>query len=168
VTPEQWQWALFFLLGFFGQSLNMGVYLAIGKTGVRRIAVGLQPSFAACPSPAPNLRTLRRLSPRQVYYGTKLGHKVPWVRHCRSRRLDRTTTILTLATDSWPLQCNGFPYSLGLRHPQYVGSALSVWAMTALLYEQSRPTLVPIAICWSLLVRPAPALRGVFAYIAPI
>ena len=38
VTPEQWQWALFFLLGFCGQALNLGVYRAIGKTGVSSLA----------------------------------------------------------------------------------------------------------------------------------
>lgn len=41
-----------------------------------------------------------------MYYGTKLGHAVPWVR-------------------GWPFDA--------VSHPQYVGSVLTVWGGLALL-----------------------------------
>lgn len=49
-------------------------------------------------------------------------------------------------------QASGFPFNLGVRHPQYVGATLTVWALAALLYSPStRPSLVPVSVCWSLL-----------------
>ncbi|KAL6753669.1 hypothetical protein V8C86DRAFT_2722049 [Haematococcus lacustris] len=68
-----------------------------------------------------------------VYYGTRLGHTVPWV--------------------------TGFPFSV-VPHPQYVGSALSVWGGAALLANQLPPDccgglanaqVLGLAAFWSLL-----------------
>jgi methylene-fatty-acyl-phospholipid synthase len=64
-----------------------------------------------------------------VYYGFKLGEEIPWV--------------------------SGFPFSV-VKHPQYVGSALSVWGVAALLVTQmvtaSQATgVVLVAIGWSAL-----------------
>ncbi|KAJ9519887.1 hypothetical protein QJQ45_014615 [Haematococcus lacustris] len=68
-----------------------------------------------------------------VYYGTRLGHTVPWV--------------------------TGFPFSV-VPHPQYVGSALSVWGVAALLANQLPPDccgglanslVLGLAAFWSLL-----------------
>lgn len=47
-----------------------------------------------------NLSVFRRLGNRGVFYGNLLGHSVP--------------------------RCEGFPFSL-LKHPQYVGTVLSIW-----------------------------------------
>jgi len=47
-----------------------------------------------------NLTVFRRLGTTGVFYGAQLGHQVAWIR--------------------------GFPFSL-LRHPQYVGTLLSIW-----------------------------------------
>jgi methylene-fatty-acyl-phospholipid synthase len=58
-----------------------------------------------------------------VYYGPKLGHAVPW--------------------------CTGFPFNLGVRHPQYLGSVLSVWAFLALLWGSGRPSLLPVCGAWT-------------------
>lgn len=76
-----------------GQTLNAGIYAAIGKNG--------------------------------VYYGFKLGAQVPW--------------------------CDGFPFNLGYRHPQYVGGTLSQYAVFAVL--SSRETmaagLLPLLVWWT-------------------
>jgi len=72
------QWLATLALFGYGQSLNAGIFAAIGKVG--------------------------------VYYGFKLGHKVPWV--------------------------NGWPFD-SVSHPQYVGSVLSVWALIALVWGQA-------------------------------
>jgi len=63
--------------------------IALGL-GLAAIAVGQTLSFAV----------FRRLGRVGVFYGTRLGHVVPW--------------------------CTGFPFSI-LRHPQYVGAVLSIW-----------------------------------------
>merc|ERR1719163_2779475 len=53
-----------------------------------------------------------------VYYGFKLGRPVPW--------------------------CTGFPFNVGLRHPQYVGVVLTLWgALTVLLCEGLARIAVP-------------------------
>ena len=48
-------------------------------------------------------------------------------------------------------QVSGFPFNLGIRHPQYVGATLTVWGLAALLHSPARPSLVPVSVCWSLL-----------------
>jgi len=53
-----------------------------------------------------NLSVFRRLGTTGVFYGAQLGHQVAWVR--------------------------GFPFSL-LRHPQYVGTLLSIWGFFVLM-----------------------------------
>jgi phosphatidyl-N-methylethanolamine N-methyltransferase len=47
-----------------------------------------------------NAGVFYQLGKRGVFYGTKFGHALPW--------------------------CRGFPFSL-LAHPQYVGTAMSIW-----------------------------------------
>jgi len=62
-----------------------------------------------------NIGIYRAIGKIGVYYGCRLGHKVPWY--------------------------DGFPFSLGWycpKHPQYVGSAMTVWAVVLLLWT---PTL---------------------------
>jgi methylene-fatty-acyl-phospholipid synthase len=49
-----------------------------------------------------NLSVFARLGRAGVFYGNRLGHDVPW--------------------------CRGFPFSL-VRHPQYVGTVLSIWGV---------------------------------------
>jgi methylene-fatty-acyl-phospholipid synthase len=86
-------WLAFLLLLAYGQSLNVGIYSAIGHDG--------------------------------VYYGFKLGKSVPWV--------------------------TGWPFD-SVAHPQYVGSALTVWSAAALVWGQApAPALVLFAGFWTAL-----------------
>lgn len=59
-----------------------------------------------------------------VYYGEKLGSKVPW--------------------------CTTFPFTV-TSHPQYVGSVLTIWGIFALVYAQGPKTLWTIATYWTCL-----------------
>lgn len=87
------QWLLALALAGYGQSLNAGIFAAIGKVG--------------------------------VYYGFKLGHRVPWV--------------------------TGWPFDT-VSHPQYVGSVLTVWALVALLWGVVAPaSLLALGVYWTLL-----------------
>ena len=52
-----------------------------------------------------NVSVFLRLGRTGVFYGNKLGHDVPW--------------------------CEGFPFS-AIRHPQYVGTVLSIWGIFVL------------------------------------
>ena len=58
-----------------------------------------------------NVGIYRAIGNPGVYYGFKLGHHVPW----------RT----------------GFPFNV-VSHPQYVGSALTVWGAVALVRQSHR------------------------------
>jgi hypothetical protein len=49
-----------------------------------------------------NIYIYRAIGNDGVYYGFKLGREVPW--------------------------CTGFPFNIGLRHPQYVGVVLTLWS----------------------------------------
>jgi methylene-fatty-acyl-phospholipid synthase len=71
------QWLAFLILVCYGQSLNVGIFQAIGHDG--------------------------------VYYGFKLGRKIPWV--------------------------TGWPFDT-VSHPQYVGSVLTIWGFVALVWGQ--------------------------------
>ncbi len=86
------QWLAALALVAFGQSLNAGIFTAIGHEG--------------------------------VYYGFKLGKKVPWV--------------------------NGWPFDT-VSHPQYVGSVLTVWGMAALVWGQAPPSLPVLVALWTAL-----------------
>ncbi|GFH15500.1 phosphatidyl-N-methylethanolamine N-methyltransferase, partial [Haematococcus lacustris] len=68
--------------------------------------------YAAIWLKALNVGIYKAIGKVGVYYGTRLGHTVPWV--------------------------TGFPFSV-VPHPQYVGSALSVWGGAALLANQLPP-----------------------------
>lgn len=57
-----------------------------------------------------------------VYYGTKLGAKVPW--------------------------CTDFPFNV-VAHPQYVGSVLTVLGFTVLVWSQAPPGFGLVALYWS-------------------
>lgn len=86
------QWLAFLLLVCYGQSLNLGIFQAIGHDG--------------------------------VYYGFKLGRKIPWV-------------------TGWPFDA--------VSHPQYVGSVLTIWGLTALVWGQTaNAALVTVAGFWTL------------------
>lgn len=75
----------------YGQSLNVGIFQAIGHDG--------------------------------VYYGFKLGKKIPWV--------------------------TGWPFDT-VSHPQYVGSVLSIWGMLALVWGQAPAApLLTLAAYWT-------------------
>mmetsp|Transcript_18198 Transcript_18198/g.47454 ORF Transcript_18198/g.47454 Transcript_18198/m.47454 type:complete len:228 (-) Transcript_18198:1166-1849(-) len=50
-----------------------------------------------------NVATYAAIGDAGVYYGFKLGEKIPW--------------------------CYGFPFNTGLRHPQYVGVVLTTWGI---------------------------------------
>lgn len=60
-----------------------------------------------------------------VYYGFRLGREVPW--------------------------CSGFPFNVGLRHPQYVGVVLTIYGGVACLLSESlvRAGLVQAGVAWA-------------------
>jgi hypothetical protein len=72
-----------------------------------------------------NVGIFRAIGREGVYYGARLGKRIPWVK--------------------------GWPFDAALAHPQYAGSALTVWA-GALLMGSARPagTLV-LVLYWTLL-----------------
>ena len=44
----------------------------------------------------------------------------------------------------------GFPFNLGIRHPQYVGSVMTVWALVLLLWDPAvRPQLAQVGAAWT-------------------
>ena len=69
-----------------------------------------------------NIGIYRAIGHPGVYYGFKLGHKIPWV--------------------------NGFPFNV-VSHPQYVGSVLSVWAMAVLVWSQAPTGLGLLTAYWT-------------------
>lgn len=64
------------------------------------------------------------LSTVGVYYGCRLGHKVPWVQ--------------------------GFPFNT-VAHPQFVGSAITVWGVLLSIYNQCSIGGAPLAAWWTAL-----------------
>ena len=58
-----------------------------------------------------NIGIFSTLGKEGVYYGYKLGKTIPWV--------------------------TGFPFNLGLRHPQYVGNILTWWGVFQLLISSA-------------------------------
>lgn len=71
-----------------------------------------------------NYATIHAIGVKGVYYGTKLGEEVPWF--------------------------DGFPFDV-YKHPQYIGSALSVWAVAILVWNQTSAQIVTVAIYWTAL-----------------
>ena len=69
-----------------------------------------------------NVSMYNAIGKKGVYYGEKLGSKVPW--------------------------CTSFPFSV-VCHPQYVGSVLSIWGVFALVYAQGPATLWTVATYWT-------------------
>lgn len=90
-SVQAWRWYTCAVLVGAGQTLNIGTYLTLGRTG--------------------------------VYYGSKLGHSIPWV--------------------------NGFPFSL-VSHPQYFGSALTLWGAGALA-SAFQPLCWNVTLYWTAL-----------------
>jgi methylene-fatty-acyl-phospholipid synthase len=72
-----------------------------------------------------NVGIFRAIGRDGVYYGTRLGKRIPWVK--------------------------GWPFDAALAHPQYVGSAMTVWA-GALLMGGARPAGTAVLVTyWTLL-----------------
>jgi len=71
------------------------------------------------PGQALNIAIYQAIGSDGVYYGCKLGRPVPWA--------------------------SGFPFNLGLRHPQYVGAMLS-WAGLFALLAASPRTAMPLGV----------------------
>ena len=69
-----------------------------------------------------NVSMYNAIGKKGVYYGEKLGSKVPW--------------------------CTSFPFNV-VSHPQYVGSVLSIWGVFALVYAQGPATLWTVATYWT-------------------
>lgn len=85
------QWLAFLAMVCYGQSLNVGIFQAIGHDG--------------------------------VYYGFKLGRKIPWV--------------------------TGWPFNT-VSHPQYVGSVLTIWGLVVLAWGQAPPgAMLGVAGFWT-------------------
>lgn len=68
-----------------------------------------------------NVGTFRALGREGVYYGARLGAKVPW--------------------------CHGWPFCF-VPHPQYVGSVMSLWAALWLLWDMLPQPDAPLVACW--------------------
>ena len=58
-----------------------------------------------------------------VYYGFKLGRPVPW--------------------------CTGFPFNIGLRHPQYVGVVLTLLGATTVMIAAPLALFVQLMLAWA-------------------
>ena len=71
-----------------------------------------------------NIGIFRAIGHVGVYYGFKLGDKVPWV--------------------------SGFPFNV-VSHPQYVGAVLSVWGIAALVWQQAPVGTAAIGAYWTAL-----------------
>lgn len=72
-----------------------------------------------------NVGIFRAIGRDGVYYGARLGRRIPWVK--------------------------GWPFDAALAHPQYAGSAMSVWA-GALLMGSARPAgTAVLVVYWTLL-----------------
>lgn len=71
-----------------------------------------------------NIAVYRRLTNTGVYYGTKLGKKVAWK--------------------------TGFPFNV-VGHPQYVGAVFTIWGLATLVWGQSPPGTITLAVYWTLL-----------------
>lgn len=69
-----------------------------------------------------NAGIFRAIGHAGVYYGFKLGHKVPWV--------------------------NGFPFNV-VGHPQYVGSVMTVWAAAVLVWNQAPSGTGLLVVYWT-------------------
>ena len=71
-----------------------------------------------------NVAIYYRIGDDGVYYGFKLGRTVPW--------------------------CTKFPFNIGLRHPQYVGVVLNIWAIAIVLLTpfSLREGLLQLSLAW--------------------
>lgn len=72
-------WAASIAMVAFGQALNAGIYNAIGKNGVR-ISITLTKRHPSDSYGHPDDGCRNCGHRAKVYYGFKLGKKVPWVR----------------------------------------------------------------------------------------
>ena len=72
-----------------------------------------------------NTAVYRSLGQAGTYYGIKFGKKVAWRR--------------------------SFPFNLGIRHPQYVGAVMTIWACIVLVWQQRPGGLLTLALYWTLL-----------------
>lgn len=70
-----------------------------------------------------NIGIYRAIGKAGVYYGFKLGKKIPW--H------------------------TGFPFNLGIQHPQYVGSVLTMWGLGGLLWSQAPQGFGLLLVFWT-------------------
>ncbi|KAK9787879.1 hypothetical protein WJX73_007648 [Symbiochloris irregularis] len=66
----------------------------------------------------------RAIGKNGVYYGFKLGKKIPW--------------------------CSGFPFNV-VAHPQYIGSVITIWGIVALLWGQAPAGFGKLAWYWTCL-----------------
>ena len=68
-----------------------------------------------------NMGIYRAIGVDGVYYGTKLGRKIPW--------------------------CTSFPFNV-VAHPQYVGSVMTIVGLILLLWTQGPAGLTKVALYW--------------------
>lgn len=101
---------------------SLAVVSAVRSAAPARWILGLG---LLIPGQALNLGIYKAIGADGVYYGCKLGRSVPWA--------------------------TGFPFNLGLRHPQYVGAMLSWTGIFALLAAtpSTAPPLGFVLLGWS-------------------
>eukprot|EP00929_Paragymnodinium_shiwhaense_P115907 TRINITY_DN85079_c0_g1_i1.p1 TRINITY_DN85079_c0_g1~~TRINITY_DN85079_c0_g1_i1.p1 ORF type:complete len:219 (-),score=22.60 TRINITY_DN85079_c0_g1_i1:258-914(-) len=115
-TVLSWcEWGLLPAVGFMAPNGGLAIARAITSAAPARLALGC--SFLAA-GQSLNLGIYNAIGKDGVYYGFKMGRPVPWA--------------------------TGFPFNLGLRHPQYVGSMLS-WTGLFTLLAATSTTAAPFA-----------------------
>ncbi len=121
-------------VGKIWQGGAIALYLGMGGLRAAGAAMAAAPAWcwAACAASVAAGQTLNfamyaTIGNAGVYYGFKLGRPVPW--------------------------CDGFPFNLGFRHPQYVGGLLTQLGLLALASDEHslRAGLAPLAAWWVLL-----------------
>mmetsp|Transcript_27804 Transcript_27804/g.54637 ORF Transcript_27804/g.54637 Transcript_27804/m.54637 type:complete len:227 (-) Transcript_27804:66-746(-) len=110
------EWGLLPACGAAVAAGNSAVIHAITSASPARWLLGLG---LLLPGQALNIGIYRAIGSDGVYYGCKLGRPVPWA--------------------------SGFPFNLGLRHPQYVGAMLS-WSGVFALLAATPSTAMPLGV----------------------
>ena len=123
-------WAAFFALVFLGQvSLSSCQTASKAEIELRTAAEGWRLNAPAASVwlliQVLNVAVYRCLGQNGTYYGIKFGKKMAWQR--------------------------GFPFNLGIRHPQYVGAVMSIWGCVVLVWQQRPGGLLTLALYWTLL-----------------
>jgi Phospholipid methyltransferase len=118
------------MLDLLMQTLNIGIFRAIGHVGVY---YGFKLGHQVC------MHCVRH-APAYLEFG--LWTCLPETRVFSNRRECHTSLQVP-----W---VDGFPFNV-VSHPQYVGSVLSIWGLVVALWQQQPEGTVLVAAYWTLL-----------------